>query len=87
MLSESAAGVSQLSAEVLFRILRFDRSLLDMYTVVINTLATAEVEDALFEHLMVRGVALKKVPTGVRPLGIPEVHSGVVTSLLLASKK
>ena len=82
-----SAGVSQLSAELLFRIFRFSPHLLDMYTTVINKLAAAEVEDALFENLMVRGVALRKVPKGIRPLGIPEVHSGVVTSLLLASKK
>ena len=84
---KGAPGMSKMSAETLYKVLCYDRTLIEKYTNVINYLSAAETPKELHENLVVRGISLQKKPKGQRPIGIPEIHNRIVAGLYMDRKK
>ena len=68
--------------------IEFDGTIADEYTKVVNYLSAAETPKALHEHMAVRGISLVKPGApgqkdGQRPIGVPEIHFRVVSSLYM----
>ncbi len=84
---KGAPGMSKMSAEILFKVFSYDRSLIEKYTDIINYLSAAETPKELHENLVIRGLSLQKKPKGQRPIGIPEIHDRIVSGLYMDRKK
>ena len=82
-----AADATGITPEIYYRLLMYDKGLLDKLTTVLNFIAASETPSDLNENLLVRGVALAKVPKGIRPLGIPSLLTSIVASLFAARHK
>ena len=82
-----AADAAGITPEIYYRLLMYDKGLLDKLTTVLNFIAASETPPDLNMNLLVRGVALAKVPRGIRPLGIPSLLLSLVASMFAARHK
>jgi Reverse transcriptase (RNA-dependent DNA polymerase) len=82
-----AADSAGITPEVYHRILLYDDALVDKFTTVLNIIAASNTPADLNENLLVRGVALAKLPKGIRPLGIPSLLTSLVAHMFAKRHK
>jgi len=76
-----------MSGAVVLTLLRSSATLLDAYTELVNLVAAGKVPQKVLEVVPGLGLALKKKPSGVRPIVVPLFLDGIVTKVTSMKKK
>jgi hypothetical protein len=86
-LRHRSAGTDGVSGTVILQLLRSSSTLLDSYTQLVNLVAAGRVPQRVLEAVPGLGLALKKKPSGVRPIVVPLFLDGMVTKCASLKKR